>query len=69
MVGAVCIMLFTSALFLLYDFFVRQEFLSKQLIMQAKRNYVRYVSHEVRLLNAFLGAHIALWLCYQYWEL
>lgn len=48
MAGAFIIMLFTSMMFLLFDFFVRQELLHKKLMMQAKRNYVRYVSHEVR---------------------
>jgi signal transduction histidine kinase len=47
-IGAVCIILFTSILFFFYDFFVRQEFYRKQSIIEAKRRFVRYVSHEVR---------------------
>jgi hypothetical protein len=38
----------TALFFLTYDFFVQQEFLAKQAILEAKRLYVRYVSHEVR---------------------
>jgi signal transduction histidine kinase len=40
--------LFTALLFFTYDFFVRQEFHAKQAVLEAKRLYVRYVSHEVR---------------------
>ena len=47
-IGAVVIMLFTAALFFLYDFFVRNEFRSKSNLLTAKRQFVRYVSHEVR---------------------
>lgn len=47
-VGAVCIIIFTSLLFFLYDFFVRQEFHQTQAILQAKRQFMRFVSHEVR---------------------
>ena len=32
----------------MYDFFVRQEFHNKDLMSQAKRQFVRFVSHEVR---------------------
>ena len=52
-IGAVCIILFTSLSFLLYDFFVRQEFNEKRAVLKAKRLFVRYISHEVRTpLNA-----------------
>lgn len=48
-VGAtVSVMLLTSALFLLYDQFVRKEVLAKQRILDAKRIFVRYISHEMR---------------------
>ncbi|CAB9500953.1 respiration control sensor protein ArcB [Seminavis robusta] len=47
-IGSVCIVLFTAILFFLYDFFVRQEFHRKQSILEAKRRFVRFVSHEVR---------------------
>jgi signal transduction histidine kinase len=51
--GTVCIIIFTSFLFILYDFFVRQEFHVKRSVLEAKRNFVRFVSHEVRTpLNA-----------------
>lgn len=51
--GSVCIIIFTSLLFTLYDFFVRQEFTAKRSVLEAKRNFVRFVSHEVRTpLNA-----------------
>ena len=45
--GSVCIIIFTSLLFILYDFFVRQEFSVKRSVLEAKRNFVRFVSHEV----------------------
>ena len=48
MVGAICIILFMSMLFVLYDFFVRREFNSKKELLEAKRKFVRFVSHEVR---------------------
>jgi signal transduction histidine kinase len=51
--GSVCIIIFTSLLFILYDFFVRQEFNVKRSVLEAKRNFVRFISHEVRTpLNA-----------------
>mmetsp|Transcript_4098 Transcript_4098/g.9534 ORF Transcript_4098/g.9534 Transcript_4098/m.9534 type:complete len:897 (+) Transcript_4098:306-2996(+) len=40
--------LFTALLFFAYDYFVRQAFHAKQAVLEAKRMYVRYVSHEVR---------------------
>jgi signal transduction histidine kinase len=44
---------FTSLLFILYGFFVRQEFNVKRSVLEAKRNFVQFVSHEVRTpLNA-----------------
>ena len=52
-VGSVCIIIFTSLLFLLYDFFVRQESHHKQARLKATRKFTRFVSHEVRTpLNA-----------------
>jgi hypothetical protein len=47
-VGSVCIIVFTSLLFFIYDFFVRQEFHNKKTALKAKRHFVRFVSHEVR---------------------
>jgi signal transduction histidine kinase len=52
-IGAVCVIVFTSLLFFLYDFFVRQEFNEKRSVLEAKRSFIRFVSHEVRTpLNA-----------------
>jgi len=47
-IGAVCIIIFTSLMFFLFDFFVRQEFREKRSVLEAKRKFVRFVSHEVR---------------------
>jgi signal transduction histidine kinase len=47
-VGVVCIIIFMSLLFFMYDFFVRQEFHQKKAIIDAKRQFVRFISHEVR---------------------
>ena len=46
--GAVAIMIFTSLIFLCYDGCVRREFSSKDELIAARRQYVRYISHEVR---------------------
>jgi signal transduction histidine kinase/ActR/RegA family two-component response regulator len=46
--GAVAIMVFTSIIFSCYDWCVRREFSSKQELMEARRRFVRYISHEVR---------------------
>ena len=47
-IGAVAIMFFTSLAFFLYDTFVRIEFHNKQAVLEAKRKFMRFVSHEVR---------------------
>ena len=47
-IGAVAIMAFTGILFFLFDYFVRKEFHDKKKLLEAKRNFVRYISHEVR---------------------
>jgi signal transduction histidine kinase/CheY-like chemotaxis protein len=46
--GAVLVIAFTSFLFLLYDQFVQREFNAKSDLLEAKRKFVRFVSHEVR---------------------
>lgn len=46
--GAVFVMLFTSCVFIGYDYFVRKEFNAKNQLLEAKRRFVRFVSHEVR---------------------
>jgi len=52
-IGSVCIIAVTSLLFILYDFFVRSEFHQRTAVLEAKRRFVRYISHEVRTpLNA-----------------
>uniref|UniRef100_A0A7S4EIY1 histidine kinase n=1 Tax=Pseudo-nitzschia australis TaxID=44445 RepID=A0A7S4EIY1_9STRA len=47
-ISTVVVMLFTSLLFVSYDYCVRQEFNSKEKLLEAKRRFVRFVSHEVR---------------------
>jgi signal transduction histidine kinase len=47
-IGAVLIMLFTAVLFFVFDYYVRKEFHHKKRLLEAKRNFVRYISHEVR---------------------
>lgn len=47
-VGSVIIILFTSFLFFAYDRCVRKEFDGKKELLEAKRQFVRFVSHEVR---------------------
>ena len=47
-IGAVLTILLTSALFFLYDLFVRRDLKSKGALLEAKRAFVRFVSHEVR---------------------
>jgi signal transduction histidine kinase len=52
-IGAAVIVLATALLFFLYDHFVHREFGAKRQLLQAKRDFMRFVSHEVRTpLNA-----------------
>jgi signal transduction histidine kinase len=55
--GTVFIILFTSILFILYDFCVQREFSTKDYLLDSKRRFVRFVSHEVRtpLNSVFMG--------------
>jgi signal transduction histidine kinase len=46
--GAVFIIVFVSGLFFTYDTCVRKEFDDKKDLLEAKRQFVRFVSHEVR---------------------
>ena len=46
--GVVGIVLVMSLVFFFYDFCVRREFHEKEDLLQAKRNFMRWVSHEVR---------------------
>jgi signal transduction histidine kinase/ActR/RegA family two-component response regulator len=53
MVGSVCIVILTALAFFLYDFVVRAEFHHKDALDSARRQFVRFISHEVRTpLNA-----------------
>jgi len=47
-IGTVLVMCFTSCLFIAYDYYVRKEFNAKNQLLEAKRQFVRFVSHEVR---------------------
>ena len=42
------IFIFVAALFFVYDGLVRREFNAKQKLLEAKRHFMRFVSHEVR---------------------
>ena len=44
----VSIIVWTSMFFFLYDFCVRKEFLAKRELLDARRQFMRFVSHEVR---------------------
>mmetsp|Transcript_33575 Transcript_33575/g.80336 ORF Transcript_33575/g.80336 Transcript_33575/m.80336 type:complete len:930 (-) Transcript_33575:470-3259(-) len=53
--AALFAVIFATMLFLLYDFFVRSEISERRQLLDAKRRFVRYVSHEVRTpLNAVI---------------
>jgi hypothetical protein len=47
-IGAVCIIFLCTLFFFLYDSCVRTEFNAKKDLLEAKRMFVRFVSHEVR---------------------
>lgn len=52
-ISALSVILFICILFLLYDYYVRREFMERHQLLDAKRRFIRYVSHEVRTpLNA-----------------
>ena len=49
----VSVMVFLTLIFCLYDWYVKREFTFKNELLEAKRNFIRFVSHEVRTpLNA-----------------
>ena len=51
--GVAVVMVLTSVLFVLYNNLMRREFHAEQALLQAKRQFMRYISHEVRTpLNA-----------------
>eukprot|EP00600_Ochromonadales_sp_CCMP1393_P003153 CAMPEP_0174982454 /NCGR_PEP_ID=MMETSP0004_2-20121128/16521_1 /TAXON_ID=420556 /ORGANISM="Ochromonas sp., Strain CCMP1393" /LENGTH=226 /DNA_ID=CAMNT_0016234445 /DNA_START=91 /DNA_END=768 /DNA_ORIENTATION=+ len=47
-IGSACVMLLTSLLFFLYDFLMREEVEKRQGLLDSKRKFIRFVSHEVR---------------------
>lgn len=59
-VSAVVIIFFTSLVFILYDFMVKQESQARAQVLEAKRRFVRFVSHEIRtpLNTLILGLKI-----------
>ena len=51
--GAAAIFIFVAALFFVYDGLVQREVMAQQQLLDAKRHFMRFVSHEVRTpLNA-----------------
>jgi len=44
-IGAICVIFFAALFFLAFDFVVRQEFEHKSNLLEAKRRFMRYVSH------------------------
>lgn len=48
MVGSLGIIMLVSLLFLLYDHFFQKALLKKQAVLEAKRRFVRFISHEIR---------------------
>lgn len=44
----VALVVLTSLVFCLYDYLMNREVVHKDLLMQLKRQYVRYISHEIR---------------------
>lgn len=59
-IGVIGIVLGMSLAFLVYDCLVRREFTAKKELLEAKRHFMRFVSHEVRTpLNAvYLGLQV-----------
>jgi hypothetical protein len=58
LVTTLCVVVFTSIIFFCYDFFVRKEIKQKKEILKVKRQYVRFISHEVRVSFCFLWCGI-----------
>jgi len=46
--GTVLVILLTMLVFLCYDRLIREEFLENQVLLQAKRRFLRFISHAVR---------------------
>ncbi len=52
---AVGLVVFTSLIFVIYDYLINRNVNAQELIMQTKRQFVRYISHEIRTpLNVVL---------------
>lgn len=49
-IGAVLVIFVTSLIFLFYDFAVKREFHNKRELLEAKRRFMRFVSHEVCII-------------------
>lgn len=47
-VGTVSLLLFCCILFVIYDYLMRWNYNKSQAILETKRRYVRFISHEVR---------------------
>jgi len=47
-IGVIAILLVTSTLFTLYDVVVKRDYYVKRDLLEAKRKFIRFVSHEVR---------------------
>lgn len=60
--GAVGVIMLITVLFFVYDYFVRRAFGEKNQLLESKRRFVRFVSHEVRtpLNSACLGLSLVL---------
>ncbi len=46
--GSIMVLVITSGLFIFYDIFVRRDYLLQKDLLEAKRKFIRFVSHEVR---------------------
>ena len=57
-IGAICILLVTTLFFFLYDFFVNRELTGKNETLDARRQFMRFVSHEVRILITVLDCSL-----------
>lgn len=48
--GFVLVVLISTALFLLYDFLMRRHSNEQKIILDLKRRFVRFISHEIRII-------------------
>ena len=47
-IGAICIILFCSCVFAMYDTAISRESSRKEVVLDTKRRFVRFISHEIR---------------------